>query len=358
MSAAALLSILCAVHFFGMWVLFVSRANNPLRAAVTSLWKIDAPELFEYVGALVATRIWIDHHWWRAVTVAFVHGSWLHAVLNLMALFVLGRAAELALGRVRMLIVFFASSVVGCLASVAVVEAPILVGASAGIFGLGGCVAVLRRFASLSVQRSISWVRARRLAVGLVGWIAIGFIFPLLDWMPLLAQAGHIGGLVIGTVLGAFYAQGHVQRARRYTLLLIVVMVGVCTAAAAVRPSWSPRYHLYMGYGWLDRARPAHALRSFEAALALDPGDSALKNTVAYQRVTNGHGLDRAELLAREIVSLSPKDPNFLDTLGWIRCKQGYPKEGEIFLRRAAATVGAAEIREIAEHQRKCRLAN
>ncbi|WP_181197134.1 rhomboid family intramembrane serine protease, partial [Enhygromyxa salina] len=118
------------------------RSDAPGDALVRSLWTFEDPELLRAAGGLAATRVWLHGEWWRVLSAGLLHGSWLHLVLNMMGLWVVGQWTEKAWGWWRQLLLFFVSSVGGCLASLAWAEAPLVVGASAGIFGVAGALVV------------------------------------------------------------------------------------------------------------------------------------------------------------------------------------------------------------------------
>jgi membrane associated rhomboid family serine protease len=96
----------------------------------TSPWLI---ETFGFAPALAL------RHPWGAVTYAFLHGSFLHLLFNMIALFMFGPPVEARLGGARFIRLYFISVVGGAALSFVFVPlaggAPI-VGASAGIFGV------------------------------------------------------------------------------------------------------------------------------------------------------------------------------------------------------------------------------
>lgn len=76
--------------------------------------------------------------WWRLVSYAFVHGSPVHLLLNLLGLFLFGRLAWQEFGNRHWLGLFVSGAVGGALAYLAVFheENQRLVGASAGVYAL------------------------------------------------------------------------------------------------------------------------------------------------------------------------------------------------------------------------------
>src|SRR5271156_159071 len=77
----------------------------------------------------------MDGQWWRLVTAGFLHGGYLHILMNSWVLFDLGAEVELLYGTSRLIIFYFVSTVTGFLASSRIGE-HFSLGSSAGIFGL------------------------------------------------------------------------------------------------------------------------------------------------------------------------------------------------------------------------------
>lgn len=130
--------------------------------------------------------------YWRLLTVAFLHGGYLHLAVNSWSLFQLGSVLEPAIGRVRFLATYFVSAVTGGLASWAFSPA-LGVGASGAIFGLMGAAVYLSwrgrtaRLPSSLTSTLVAWA-----AVNLM----LGFSIPTID------NAAHIGGLLGGLACG------------------------------------------------------------------------------------------------------------------------------------------------------------
>lgn len=127
---------------------------------------------------------------WRFVSSMFLHGSVDHLLGNLMALYVLGVAAEHALGTPRFLLVYAVAGVAGGLLSMAVDPRP-AVGASGAIFGLMGFLIVF-----LYRRRRTLVLEDNRVAFVLAIWAAYQVLLGFLS--PLIANFAHIGGLIGG----------------------------------------------------------------------------------------------------------------------------------------------------------------
>ncbi|MBN0043956.1 rhomboid family intramembrane serine protease [Streptomyces actuosus] len=167
--------------------------------------------------------------WDRLLTGSFLHAlptdppfGPLHILMNMAALWQLGRVVEGQLGRVRHLALYVLSALGGSvLELLAASPGTQSVGASGAIFGLGAAY----------------YVMARRLGGDLRG--VNQFMVFLLAWMVLSAGLtswqGHLGGLLVGAAVTAAYAyaprngrRALVQAAACVTLLALLAL---CTWA-------------------------------------------------------------------------------------------------------------------------------
>jgi len=127
-----------------------------------------------------------DGQYYRLLTVALVHGGWVHLICNMLALFSIGTPIENFYGKNKYVFILLTSLIAGSLASY--LFNPLntyAVGASGMIFGLFGALAVTgkRMGANLKEARTL-------IAVNL----AIPFLIPGIDWKA------HLGGLVGGSM--------------------------------------------------------------------------------------------------------------------------------------------------------------
>jgi membrane associated rhomboid family serine protease len=130
-----------------------------------------------------------DGEWWRVITGGFLHFGPIHLLFNMMALWVIGRDIEPALGHARFLAVYLVS-LLGGSAAVMLFSPPnaLVAGASGAVFGLMGALAVL--------------LRRLKIPLGQVGGlIAVNLAITFL--LPGISVAGHLGGLVVGAVATA-----------------------------------------------------------------------------------------------------------------------------------------------------------
>lgn len=133
---------------------------------------------------------------WRLFTPGLVHGSVMHLVMNGLFLLSLGGLVERLFGPLRMLAILWGGVATGVTASFFASERP-SVGISGGLFALVG---------ALFAQGALNWKRitppARRMFIRgpievVVLNLALGLALPFID------NAGHLGGLAGGLLLGA-----------------------------------------------------------------------------------------------------------------------------------------------------------
>lgn len=140
---------------------------------------------------------------WQLFTFQFLHGGWLHVLLNCWVIYAFGRELEYQLGRKAFWTLYLSSGVFGGLLQVAlgfsfggVFSAPV-VGASAGVFGL------IAAYATISPERPITLLLFLIIPVSLrakylllfSGIIAIvGVLVPGDN----IAHAAHLGGMAAG----------------------------------------------------------------------------------------------------------------------------------------------------------------
>src|ERR1039458_9763044 len=151
---------------------------------------------------------------WQLLTYQFMHGGWLHLLLNCWAIYVFGREIEVTLGWKPFLTLYFSSGVIGglfqALAGVLLrgaFAAPV-VGASAGVFGLVSAFSVLYPERSLTLLLffiiPVS-MRAKYLLLFSALLTVFGIIFPKDN----IAHAAHLGGMLTGIVFVRYAMHWH-----------------------------------------------------------------------------------------------------------------------------------------------------
>jgi len=128
--------------------------------------------------------------YYRLLTVALVHGGWVHLICNMLALFSIGTPIENFYGKNKYIFILFASLISGSLASY--LFNPLntyAVGASGMIFGLFGALAVTGKRMGANLKEASTLIAVN---------LAIPFLIPGIDWK---AHLGGLGGGCLATLL-------------------------------------------------------------------------------------------------------------------------------------------------------------
>ena len=164
---------------------------------------------------------------YRFITSAFLHsqGSFLHIAANMYLLWLVGPVLEELLGRARFVALYLASAVGGSVA-VLLLTTPLTqidgqvgfdpgfltatIGASGAVFGLFGALLVVMRRLNRNVSQILVFF-----AINAV----LGFVIPNISWQ------GHLGGLVVGALLGLAFAFAPRDRRQVVSWGAVVVVV-------------------------------------------------------------------------------------------------------------------------------------
>ena len=170
------------------------------------------------LGALDHGSVYVAGELWRLLPAAFVHFPFFgartgavdgllpltdillalpHALLNGWALIQLGTFVESVWGTARLLVVFFLSAL-GCSLASAWFAPGVSAGASGGLFGLMGFLLAARTLHAPAVRSLVAGTFGRQILFWVVAIVVLGSsgILPI-------DQAGHLGGLATGLLLGA-----------------------------------------------------------------------------------------------------------------------------------------------------------
>jgi membrane associated rhomboid family serine protease len=130
--------------------------------------------------------------WYRLFTAMFLHFGVLHLLMNMYALWILGRELEGVLGRLRFAALYVLAGIGGNVAAYVLgAQNQSSAGASTAVFGLMAATFVILRRLNLSV--------APILPVIVIN-ILFTFVVSNISWQ------GHIGGLVTGAIVAAVLA--------------------------------------------------------------------------------------------------------------------------------------------------------
>jgi membrane associated rhomboid family serine protease len=188
---------------YGQYRAYVTLALVAINVVV---WVIDQVVGGKGGGALtdagyVGLQPVIAGEWWRLITYAFLHAPLgssfgiLHIGFNMYALYLVGPVIEELYGHLEYLAIYLLCAIGGGVLTILAAPDQVAVGASGAIFGLFGLGFVILRRHKLVLAgraRALLSQMGTILALNLV----ITFVIPGISW------TGHVGGLVVGAVLG------------------------------------------------------------------------------------------------------------------------------------------------------------
>lgn len=158
---------------------------------------------------------------WRLLTVTLVHASIWHVALNMLALWALGRSLEPLLGWGRFLALYGLSALGGSVLVALLAPGTWVVGASGAVWGLLGAMFVIGRHLGANVT-----------AIAVI--LGLNLVLTFLPGSGISWQA-HIGGGLIGALVGFVFARTRLQRQQR-TQALLLVAVGAGLSVLLVIP--------------------------------------------------------------------------------------------------------------------------
>lgn len=184
-------------------ILLTLTSGTSLGSSLGSLGSIDLNTL---VNAGAQTNIAGYNQFWRIFTAMFLHFNLLHIGLNMLSLFFIGSVVEVFYGKLRYILIYLLSGIVGgivtqftfpaTVTSVAMAsQASIAAGASGAIFGVFGALGVFyivnrRALGAYGTGAIMNWIF----------WLALNLYFGFST--PGIGIQDHLGGLAAGIVLG------------------------------------------------------------------------------------------------------------------------------------------------------------
>jgi len=201
-----------------------------LTCVVASLWAWQQTPAFAKNNLIFSLSNLEKGRVWTLAAALFVHASVLHLFGNMLFLFVFGNTLEKTVGPRKLLAIFFTGGLVSFILGVAFMPRGTgMLGASAAIFALAGCVMLVKPL-------KFSW-----LFLAPQGLIAIiYFIYNLVvvyeksripGYDPHVAYIAHIIGFITGIPFGIAWSD-HWKRNLLITLLLFAAYLVIVTGAA------------------------------------------------------------------------------------------------------------------------------
>jgi membrane associated rhomboid family serine protease len=141
--------------------------------------------------------------WYRLVSSMFLHFGIVHIAFNMYALYLFGPLLEQLYGHVDYLIIYFLCGIGGSVMTILFSPDVPAAGASGAIFGLFGLAFVVSRRRHLLLGPQ---ARAMLSQVGALLLVNLVFTFAI----PGISWTGHIGGLLVGGLIGLLLAPTNV----------------------------------------------------------------------------------------------------------------------------------------------------
>ncbi|CAN5642549.1 hypothetical protein BH24ACI2_BH24ACI2_13360 [soil metagenome] len=174
------------------------------------------------IAGLVKPYIWENHQYWRILTGAALHGGFLHIFFNGYALYGFGSLIEYLSNRAHLTVVFLLAIIGGGLTSLYFMPDAASIGASGGIMGLIGYLAVYgyRRRQQLSPD----FLKSMLVNIGFIA--AFGLVaYQVVD------NFAHLGGLIVGAIYGFVQVPRDLHKNPRnvsnFTKIIGVIALGI-----------------------------------------------------------------------------------------------------------------------------------
>ncbi|HEU4546993.1 MAG TPA: rhomboid family intramembrane serine protease [Microlunatus sp.] len=199
-------------------------ATKVLMGTFVAVWLLDLVTGGLASGLLAMSNSYVAMgQFWRLVTTSFVSGQLLGVLMNLLVLWLAGRALESELGSWRFSLLFLASGFGG--ATLFFLLAPAgswSVGAASAIVGLLAANTIGKAKTGEDVRPDIGLLVLLVLYAVLVGFSSFG-------WVSL------IGGIIMGGVSGAILAYAPRQNRMAIQLVGMLALVAVCLALVVAK---------------------------------------------------------------------------------------------------------------------------
>jgi rhomboid protease GluP len=262
-------------------------------------------------------RYTLGGQWWRLLTCIFVHGGLLHIAFNMYWLWNLGTLAESLYGSWTFAVLYLISGLSASLGSLIYNPAILSVGASGAIFGIAGALIASFYLGEFSLPRPIVSGTLRNIII----FAGVSLVFGAMSSGT--DNAAHIGGLLMGLLLGALVAkvaptQDDVLRRIGVLLVGAVLVVG---AATWLRYAHGYMVHAQNGVELLDDGKADEAIAELRRSIKLRP-DFGPSHEELVRAYLSKQDYDGAAVEMRQMITMNPRDENSYYQLGLIYLEQ------------------------------------
>lgn len=260
--------------------------------------------------------------WWRLFSSTFLHIGLPHLLFNMWCLWSLGKFAERMFGNWVFLMLYILSGLGGSVASLWWHPMVVTAGASGAIFGVAGGLLMFWNLGKLRIPYKVIQRNFKSLLFFIGYNLFYGFTESGID------NAGHIGGLLIGILVGAFLHRPlpvttPYPRLRYYLVLSGVALTLIIGAGFAKKQAMnSPLVKLVAAIVFLETGELDQAIVEFKKVIAIKPDFVRAHNHlgVAYLR----RGLyGEAIATFNKVLELKPLDAAACYNRGISYSKQG-----------------------------------
>ena len=259
----------------------------------------------------------VSGQWWRLLTYMFIHGGLLHIAFNMWCLWNLGRLGEAVYGHWTFGAVYIVTGLAAGLNSLAWHFAVPSVGASGAIFGIAGALIASFYLGEFSLPRA-AMSGMLRSVVAFVGYnLFFGAAIANTD------NAAHIGGLLMGLLLGALIARIAPQQddvLRRVAVLLVGVLI-VAGGVTWLERSYSYRLHGQNGVDLLNQGKTDDAVAELRKSISLRPNFVATHSALARAYIAK-NDFNNAAAEMQRVIALNPRSEDAYYRLGLIYLEQ------------------------------------
>ncbi len=169
-------------------------------------------------GNLYAPNV-ANGEWWRIVTAGFLHAGIIHIAFNMYFLYFLGQIIEPMIGKLRFGLIYGVSLLGGSFGALLLTPNAHTVGASGAVFGLMGAAILAMRARGIDPMQS---------GLGVTLLLNLGITFLI----PGISKGGHLGGLVVGGIVG--YLLFEIADRRRSATSAVLVACVILAVALAI----------------------------------------------------------------------------------------------------------------------------
>ncbi|MBX9572656.1 MAG: rhomboid family intramembrane serine protease [Candidatus Obscuribacterales bacterium] len=283
----------------------------------------------------------LDGDYWRIVSAAFLHGSFLHIAMNMAVLWDVGPLVERIYGSKRFFIMYLFAAITASLNTLFWNPGGVSVGASGAVFGIFGVLLAFYQSHRKTIPAHVIKEKSR-VVMAVIGYnLIFGMIQPNID------NAGHVGGLIGGFLIGFIFSP-HQPLQRR---LRFIEVLGFAVSAALCFGLWHVDKQVPMdkaGSFAIQSALRAHAAgKRPEALKFLDKYIDEVKGAEPAARLMRAEILmdDRSKLGEAmkdidAVLQANPASAHGNQMKAYLLLRQGKPDEAITYTQRGLQNAG------------------